>query len=148
MMDAKQTTWRDLDTSTADGRRALDIEIAMRMGWTLGEIAGTYVLVRPNDTRIETGYDVERWDIDEAWVMLMSHPPVSRPPRYTEDLNAAMELLYPASERVFVGIKIMPKRLYHSVTLEWEMSNYIGENKSLCVAICLAWLAWKDATDA
>lgn len=126
-------SWQEIDTSTPDGLRALDLYIARRLGWTN---------FREDDYFVE---DWDRYDPAEDW---FGNPPndeyKSIVPHYSTNVNAALELIEEFKNRfTLCGDRD-----------EWEVSiassynlefDVIETATTPAIAICKAYLHYTDA---
>lgn len=148
------TDWRQIDTSTPEGRRALNIEIAKRLGYTV-RLFGVnappkYIAVFASDgTRMRgiVGSDAtpeQLWERVYAPIDGLDEPTL---PDWANDLNAAASLPLPG-DRVFMEVRrwdegFASARVWDFPTLPHHSLFLDGETTAL--AWCKAWLAWNDA---
>lgn len=131
--------------------------IAELRGWQIEAGALDYDLIAPDGRRIDTGYAVEVWTLDQVWENIWSHSGYTRPPQPATDMNAAWDLAIEAQLVVFPtfngwaaarcmnryiidgGVKIDRERMYGGMGTR-------GDADTAQMAICRAWVNWKYYT--
>lgn len=135
------TNWREMPAG-----RELDRVIAERVGWAVechkvvyptSSSYDYYRLIGPN------GEEKRDYDIPEAaW---------QDAPHYSTDANAALSL--PTADLYFIDLHgpHSENSLWHAF-IEWgysdeedEYPSFRAEADTAALAVCRAWLAWKDA---
>lgn len=133
--------WRDIDTSTPDGLRALDVEIAKRRGWVVEH--GEDVTWLCFEDTVKVTLDKKRRQTD-VWAIAHKSGLLSR---YTTDLNAAAVLLkgFPVIQIEELPDADTDDSLGWSVYIQRNgVSGQANGGESLPLAICKAWLNWQD----
>lgn len=121
----------DNDYRTMEAGRELDRLIAERLGWT--ETSEHYL-----DPNVLVGKHPK--ETGHAWFPLAV-------PRYSTDLNAAMALLPTADGDIWslhYGHYGDPYTVAIS-RIKVAAPEYLGDANTPALAICRAWLAWKDS---
>lgn len=125
----------DNDYRTMEAGRELDRLIAERLGWTRFDTMPTVLVEHDNHIDIET---LMGWKNDFYYLVV---------PHYSTDLNAAMTLLPTADGDIWslhYGDYGDPYTVAIS-RIKVAAPEYLGDANTPALAICRAWLAWKDS---
>ncbi len=129
-----------LDLTTDDGLRALRVEIAKRLGWRAEvQASGAWRVYNATGGYMSTTPVEDEFDSEDAW----RYATISFMPDWPRDANAAFTLR---------GDDHMTMTFLHRNNA-WHVTFWNGgglDRRGLAptpaLAICLAWLAYRDAT--
>lgn len=120
--------WKQIDTSTEEGRQQLRREIAERLGWHAIVASGKWL------TGFKSG--------EIAYTV-----PLREIPDYPNDLNAAVSLTHP---NAFLDLMIIPERneAIAAFIEHGDRRRTSEKARTPAEAVCRAWLAYMDAKAA